>query len=288
MKATNQYDEKILDNSHLFNDPFYKRFTLKPYTLRLDDKTEKTYSFPTFYGDVTVGIGIFTCSAIKAKELMPHPKMKPVLLKPGKAIVIFSCYEYKNVMGIPPYNEIAITVPVLIDPVVSIPALPMVMSSLFKKFGYYVFSMPVTSLENQLRGRKIWGLPKVVQDIDMIEQDNTHITTAKEEDGRTYFELRVPMGGIPREFDVSSNLYSRQGKRLLQAETNFKAVFNVNKKPKQLATNEPWLKLYDTPNGKLLKRLEIDEIPFQFRFAKHMTACFDLPNSEYKAPFQFK
>jgi hypothetical protein len=33
-----------------------------------------------------------------------------------------------------------------------------------------VFGMPVTSRENQLRGNKLWGLPKVTQQIDIEYQ----------------------------------------------------------------------------------------------------------------------
>ncbi len=285
MKATREYNKELVKNDHLFKDSFYSRFKLRPGELQLDKNTRKTYLFPTFYGDVTTAIAIFTCSYKKAKELMPHSKIKPVALMPGKALVIFSCYEYKNVLGIPGYNEIAMTIPVMVDPKVNVPALPMVMDSVFKKFGYYVFSMPVTSYENQLRGLGFWGLPKIVEDIDIFEKKKECVTVARDEMGSKYFELRVPMEGKPTEFDVTSNLYSVLDNNLLQAETNFKAVFNVNK-GKQVSSDEKWLKLYDTPRGRILKNLEIDDKPFQFRFAKGMTACFDLPNPNYKAPFK--
>jgi len=285
MKATREYNKDLVKNEHLFKDPFYSRFKLRPGKLRLDEETTKTYQFPTFYGDVTTAIAIFTCSYKKAKELMPHAKIKPVTLMPGKALVIFSCYEYKNVLGIPGYNEIAMTIPVMVDPKVNIPILPMVMDNVFKKFGYYVFSMPVTSYENQLRGLGFWGLPKVVEDIDIFEENKECVTVARDGNGSKYFELRVPMGGKTTEFDVTSNLYSVLNKDLLQAETNFKASFNVNKANK-IASDKEWLKLYDTPRGKILKNLEIDDKPFQFRFAKGMTACFDLPNEKYNAPFK--
>lgn len=284
MKPTFEYNESLLKNDSLFKDSFYSRFKLKPFTLQLDDQIQKTYQFPTFYGDVTVAIGIFTCSYDNAKAMMPHPEMKPVILKPGKAMVIFSCYEYKNVLGIPSYNEIAMTIPVMVAPKMNIPALPMVLSDWFKEFGYYVFSMPVTSLENQIRGHKIWGLPKVVEEIDIHQKNGKCVTVAKDSDGKPYFELTVPMTGKKKAFDVTSNLYSKFDNRLVQAETNFKADFFVGK---DYNPAEPCLKIYDTPAGKVLKNLEIDAKPFQFRYAEHMTACFDLPNVAYKAPFKF-
>ena len=283
MNPTFTYDDKLLDNDDKFTDNFYKRFTLRPFDLKLDDKIKKTYRFPTFYGDVTCAVGIFKCSYEKAQAMMPHPKMKPVILVPGKAIVAFSCYEYKNVMGVPAYNEIAMTIPVMIDPKINIPALPMLMGSAFKEFGYYVFSMPVTSLENQIRGTKIWGLPKVVEQIDITKKDGICTVISYEADGKPYFELNVPTAGKEKAFDVKSNLYAKKGNALVQAETNFKAPFQVGKKIEGMLA----LKLYDTPSGNVLKNLEIDHKPFQFRFAEHMTACFDLPNEKYVQPFAF-
>jgi hypothetical protein len=170
MRPSFDFDEKVLDNADKFQDEFYKRFKLRhaPQPLQLNDKIAKNYLFPTFYGDVTSAIAIFFCSYSKAEKIMLHPKIKPVNMTKGRSLVVFSCYGYKNILGVAPYNEIAMTIPVLVDPAVNIPILPMLMKG-FPRFGYYVFSMPVTSLENQIRGVKIWGLPKVVQEIDIHE-----------------------------------------------------------------------------------------------------------------------
>ena len=293
MKPTYAFDGTVLDNAEQFQNDFYKRFTLRhaPRPLELDEKTSKNYLFPTFYGDVTCAQAVFLCSYEKAQAMMLHPKIKPVKMTKGRSLVAFSCYIYRNVLGVAPYNEIAMTIPVMADPVVNIPVLPMVMSG-FRKFGYYVFSMPVTSLENQIRGLKIWGLPKVVQEIDIREEGSDCVTIAHEEAGEPYFELRVPMDGVPTEFDVSSNLYTRLGKELLQSETNFKASFNVNKYmnllfKKGAVPDREFLKIGDTPSGRVLKALEIEEHPFQFRFAKQMSSCFDLPNPDFKSTIRF-
>ncbi|MBU3915133.1 acetoacetate decarboxylase family protein, partial [bacterium] len=283
MKPTTDIEASFLENGDLFHDPFYKRFNLRhaPAPLRLTDEISKNYTFPTFYGDVTCAIGIFLCDYEKAQAMMPHPEMKPVKMTMGRSLVIFSCYIYNNVMNVAPYNEIAMTIPVMVKPNWNPPVLPMIMSGAFKKFGYYVFSMPVTSLENKIRGRKIWGLPKEVQEIDIVEKDGDCITTAMEETGETYFQLNVPTSGKATDFDVSSYLYSRLGDELLQSQTCFKATFNVNKYmklllKKDLEPDRPYLTLGDTESAKALRDLEIEKHPFQFRFARGMTACFDL------------
>ena len=293
MKPTFEIDEKLLDNAKEFANSFFNRFRLRhaDQPLRLNKKVRKNYLFPTFYGDVTCAMAIFMCSYKKAERLMPHPAIKPVKMPRGRSLVAFSCYEYRKVLGVAPYNEIAMTIPILVDPGINVPILPM-LAPIFKNFGYYVFSMPVTSLENQIRGLKIWGLPKVVQEIDIREEGGDCVTQAREDTGETYFELRVPMRGQPVTFDVSSNLYTRLGDRLLQSETNFKATFNIKKyMPLLFKTgvrpDMAFLILGDTPSGRPLRDLEIEEHPFQLRFAKNMSSCFDLPNPDYKSPVTF-
>lgn len=230
MRTTEEIPAGLLDNVADFADPFYARFKLRkaPQPLQLNDTIAKDYLFPTFYGDVTCAQAIFLCPWERAAALMPHPKLKPVRLPGGRAAVAFACYEYKQVLGVAPYNEIAMTIPILVNPGINVPVLPLV-TPWFKNFGYYVFSMPVTSRENQIRGVKIWGLPKVVQEIDVQEDNGVCETTAYEADGTEYFRLRVPTAGTPVPFDVTSNLYTVHEGRLAQSETNFKAMFNVTK-----------------------------------------------------------
>ena len=210
----------------------------------------------------------------------------------GRALVAFSCYIYRKVLGVAPYNEIAMTIPIQVAPLLNVPVLPMLID-VFPRFGYYVFSMPVTSLENQIRGVKIWGLPKVVQRIDIDGQDGDCVTRAYEQSGERYFELRVPMAGKPTRFDVCSNLYSRLGNDLKQSQTCFMAEFNLNKRTdllfkKDVEPDRNYLVLGDGPSAEALKRLEIERQPFQLRYAERMSSCFDLSNPDYKAPFDFK
>ena len=293
MKPTLDIGPGILDNRNLFTDPFYDRFTLRtaPRPLVMGDGYEKDYLFPTFYGDVTCAQAIFLCSYARAAGRMMHPHIKPVPMPGGRAVVAFSCYEYKQVLGVAPYNEIAMTIPVMVDPPVNVPVLPMILD-VFPWFGYYVFSMPVTSLENQIRGREIWGLPKVVHEIEVFEEGGDCVTIDHEASGEPYLEIRVPMAGKRKAFDVRANLYSELDGRLLQSETCFKAEFSLSQFPRLLWTKgarpgREYLKIHDTPSGRDLLDLEIDPHPFQFRYASGMTACFDLPNPGFATPDWF-
>lgn len=286
MKPNTHLETALVDNSADFTDPFFQRFHPRqsPSPLVLADGISKSYQFPTFYGDVTCAIAIFLCDYKRAQAIMPHASMKPVKMPGGRSVVLFSCYEYKNVMGLAPYNEIAMTIPIMVKAGFSPPLLPLIMD--FKKKGYFVFSMPVTSLENQIRGTQIWGLPKIVEEIDISTDGGNCKTIAKDDSGKTYFELSVPKTGSIKHFDETGHLYSMLDGQLLKSQTNFKGDFAVNSNPsllwsKDQKTDVPALKLGDSQRAEDLKALEIEEVAFQFRYATSMNSCFDLPLEDW-------
>jgi hypothetical protein len=294
VKATHVIDPVLLDNAATFTDPFFQRFHLRPAAapLDLDGTIAKDYLFPTFYGDVTCAQAIFLCPWERAYSLMPHPLMKPVRMPGGRALVVFSCYEYRKVLGVAPYNEIAMTIPLLLDPDVSVPLLPLLWPG-YPGFGYYVFSMPVTSLENRIRGHKIWGLPKVVQDIDIDTLNGDNVTVALDDEGRRYFELRVPRTGKPTRFQQDAWLFTRLGDTLKRSRTSFEGTFQVNKNMGLLLRPgtppaHPTLVLTDSPAADVLRGLAIDPVPFQTRYAERMSSCFDLPDPAFQAPVTFR
>lgn len=289
MKATWDIPKETLDNAKDFQNDFYKRFTLRKASqpLKLSTEVTKDYLFPTFYGDVSCTMAVFMCSYDKAASLVARqlsPQIVPVRMPRGHALVAFSCYEYKKVLGVPPYNEIAIAIPVMVNPSCNIPVLPMVINA-FSRFGYYIAGMPVTSKENTIRGRKIWGLPKVTQEIDIRYESDECIVKTMDEKGSVYLSLRIPTQGVPTDFDVSSYLYTQLGGKLLQNRTDFKATFNVKKNmqllfKKDVKPDHPFIELGESSFAPMLKSLEIEATPFQTRYAEHMSSCFDLPNEQ--------
>lgn len=282
MKADFNLVPEMPDNAGEFTSDFFKRFSLRKNTepLRISDTITKDFSFPTFYRNVSCGIGIFMCNYEKALEVLPHPSMQPVRMPGGRAVVIFSCYEYRTVMNMQPYNEIAMTIPLLINPSISVPVLPLI-SKAFKNFGFHVFSMPVTSEENRIRGQRLWGIPKVTERIDIAQQDGFSTTVAHDADGKEYFRLRIPMDGKTEHFDETGQLYSIRENELVKAQTNFKGDFKVNKHMglllnKGKKSSSPLLTLGDSPRAEVLKKLEMEESVFQTRWCPSMEACFDL------------
>jgi hypothetical protein len=282
MKPNTRIEPGLIDNTDRFTDPFFQRFDPRPAPepLALTDEISKTYRFPTFYGDVTCAMAVFLCNYERALASLPHPSMRPVKMPGGRAVVLITCAEYKNVMNINPYNEIAMTIPIMVDAGWSPPLLPLIMD--FKKMGYYVFSMPVTSLENQIRGTTIWGLPKVVEEIDISTEGDVCTTVARDDNGDVYFELAVPRAGSVKKFDETGYLYSVLDGELLKSRTCLKGDFTVTSRldlmwKKGQRAEVPALKLGDSPRTDALRALELEEVAFQYRFCPSMNSCFDLP-----------
>jgi hypothetical protein len=283
MQATTTVRADMPANDDRFGDDFFKRFQLREgEPLPLEGGVEKRYPFPTLYGDVACAIGIFLCDYQAAQAMMPHPSIMPVRMTQGRTLVIFSCYEYRQVLKVWPYNEIAMTIPVMANARFRPPVLPMLLSGLFPRFGYYVFAMPVTSRENQLRGNRLWGLPKVTQQIDIDAAGDDCVTTAYESDGTPWFTLRVPKSGKPTDFDVRGHLYSRLDGKILKSQTCFKGRFALTKhmrllRKKGLTPDREYLTIGQSPSAQPLRDLKIEPHPFQFRYTPSMNAAFDLP-----------
>ena len=280
------FDETLIDNQDKFGDAFFQQFELRHRVppLQLTDDINKNYLFPTFYADASCAIAIFHCDYQAARAMMPDASMEPVKMSHGRSLVIFSCYEYRNVMNVAPYNEIAMTIPVMTDGGMNIPVLSMLLGDKLKKFGYYVFGMPVTSLENRIRGRKIWGLPKEVERIDITKNGQYSNIKAALDGEVPYLELNIPMTGSPQAFDVKSNLYSVLENERLTSAAQFKGTFNLTKNMGSLFSKSPSgdsasIKLGTGAKADMLRVLKIEGQAFQFRYSNSINACFDLAHT---------
>ena len=280
------FDENLIDNEDKFGDAFFQQFELRhrDTPLQLNDDVSKNYLFPTFYADASCAVAIFHCDYQAAKVMMPAPTMEPIKMLRDRSLVIFSCYKYRNVMNVSPYNEIAMAIPVMTDGGMNIPVLSMLLGDKLKKLGYYVFGMPVTSLENHIRGRKIWGLPKDVERIDITTNGEYSNIKAALDGEAPYLELNIPMTGNPQAFDAKSNLYSVLENERLTSATRFKGTFNLTRNIASLLSKSPdgdsaTIKLGTGSKADMLRALKIETQAFQFRYSNSINACFDLAHT---------
>lgn len=275
-----------VQNREMFDDVFFKRFSQKKQSVRLSKTVHKTYSFPTFYKDIRFAAIAFLCSYKKALELMPHPKIRPVKIGRTTALIVFSCYQYKTVKEIEPYNEVGFLIPVLANSVFRLPTLPLLFGKHLKNFGYHVIRMPVTSLESKIRGDEIWGLPKQVNEIDYSMEDAHYVCRIKEEDGGDIFEIKIPTTGGSIHLNETVCLFTRKSNKILKSQAWFEGDFVVNNFAGQLFKRtipiRKYIEIGDSNTGRLLKSMEIREHPFQTRFSDDLTSAFDLPLEDYR------
>lgn len=275
----------INENYKVFTDDFFAPYKSKQtdYTLQLTDQITKTFKFPTLFKGTENGLGIFLCSYDKLKKHMPHPDMDPVRMPMGRAVFAISCYKYTNIQEMMPYNEISFTVPVVMKGALNIPLFTMMAKNLYSSFGYYVFSMPVNSAENNIRGNKIWGLPKFNTEIDITNKDGMFSTRIFDGD-KPYIELSYPTAGSNKHFNESISILSVKEDKLLKAGVTYKGDFKVNTNlaiafNKIKLDDSPYIKLYDTARGNVLMNLEIEPMPFQTRYSSSVLSVLNLPET---------
>jgi len=281
--TTNTYSSALLDNGPEFNSSFFKSHKLSLHELELDAQTRKQYPFPTLYGDVTTSAAMFFCSFKKAASLIKTDEVKPVSMGFGRTMVAITSYRYNKVRGIDPYNEIAIAIPVIPTRKRSTPLLPIALPKQ-QELGFYVLSMPVTSLENQIRGKKIWGLLKKVVEIDLFSDGNEYVTISKNSAATTALKLSIPMNWSQDHSPVEStiDLYSHKDSLVYKSTSRVNAAYSAKN------YLSPWLgisnkhsnstlELGEGEDADLLRSLDIDSNPFRTQFSMGVESSFSLP-----------
>jgi hypothetical protein len=181
---------------------------------RVELSSGLSVGLPVRYGDWTGIMAHFPAPLKTLRSLLPSKKLEPVRLAPGTGILTLVAIEYRRLADLAPYNEVAIMIPVLGEPVLNMPALPLFFPSLFKKFGFFIHRMPVTTQDACELGFKVWGYPKFVADIDFEEIGNVRRCRLRA-DGAEILTLDVLQGPAKLQ-RVDFRIYSAKDDRLLR------------------------------------------------------------------------
>ena len=272
---------KDVKNSHHFQSEFFKSF---PETTRkklnFNPNKSKVYSFPTKYGNVTTATALFTADLSKAAQLLEPVNLKPVKVN-GRAMVAISFFNYGTVEGMTPYNEAAISI-VASEHGKLHTYMDLILGGI-SKLKFHVVAMPVTSLENQMRGEVFWGLPKSVRDIRIFETKNA-VNVVVKEAGDFSFELSLPKhGGEPQRISQTLELWSildgHVKKSLSSSTGDFTLVEDYKQLiwPKEDHNQKPSMRIGSSVEADLLKELELSQFPFRYQYGKNIESVFDLP-----------
>ena len=291
--------EQLLNNKTVFDDDFFtsRPLSLPNQDLRLPNGQLRRYHFPTYFKDVAFSAGIFFADYNKVTEQLPKGHLKPVSVPGGRAMVIVASYHYRQIHEMPGYNEVLVMVPVL-HKSLSIPLIPPLLNN-YPGMGYYILALPMTNLENQLRGQQFWGLPKSLHEVDISKIQGGSVTTIHDE-GVLDFELSIRnIPNIPNRVNVPTvrkekytekrnYIYSMTENKLIKFESHFagnltstsnwSALWNGKN---QLAKSTGTLTLGNSSLANKLKELNINPNAFQTRYCASLKSCLYLPDDSF-------
>ncbi len=156
---------------------------IKQWEFNLEDML---FKLPVFYYDTTTITAIYTASSSKVKKLLPRSEMNPVETSPGRCLVAFVAFEYRQT-DIDPYNEFAIAFLITFDK----PQVPFItaFTQMFRRrMTAYVWHLPVTTEIARIGGVELYGYPKFIADIE-FQKEADQISCHLSENGNKILSL---------------------------------------------------------------------------------------------------
>lgn len=152
-------------------DPVFGPVELKPVNLTVEGRSYE-FGLPQRYYDWSFMMAHFPAPLGGLRALLPTAKLQPVRALPGLGLLSLAAFEYRQAADLAPYNEFAVMVPVLLEPRVNAPALPLLVRSWFPTLGFYIHRLPVTTQQACDVGIGVWGFRKSVATIAFDETDD--------------------------------------------------------------------------------------------------------------------
>lgn len=146
---------------------------------------------PIRYWRTDCFMGLFPADLAAVRDLLPSRRLHPVRLPRGRALLAVVAYNYLET-GVGPYGEIGISPLCTLDRDAP-PLLPLLQGYRHGISGF-VAHLPVTSRIAREAGRRIWGYPKFVADMD-FELRPERQTVTLGEGGREILRLDVRRSG---------------------------------------------------------------------------------------------
>jgi len=172
---------------------FYSLYKLTGIRLQLD----------VHYSDLSMIGAVFNISSYAARDILPSNNLLPVERTNGITEIKFTALEYRSIDILFPYNEFAITIPVIYKQ----------NEQSKEQHGYYYLYLPVTTEDARWGGVENLGFPKFVAKISFSETDKVR-SCILEADGKEIITLKV--NKLPTELKSweFNNFGVRDGKLL--------------------------------------------------------------------------
>jgi len=252
------------------DDPFFKNTPRK--TLEV---AGQQIELPACYYDLRYFTSIFIVKTSLLRKLLPHATFKPIEVFPGTGMLGITAFEYRDT-SIGPYNEIAITVPVIFPSKFVFPTLNSITMLLNNIFPVYIHHLPVTTEMALQLGVHFWNYPKFLAEITFQDQDGYVDITLKENDA-LILRMRVNKLKPKKSARIKFHTYSIKEETVMHGYVEGWAQ-NLRTK---LMGKTSRLELGEHPISKELRELEISSNAFCTQHAEGaMTKLYD-PDQEW-------
>jgi hypothetical protein len=138
------------------------------------------FLLPGFYRENASVTAVYTAASKAVKALLPHADMTSVELSPGRCMVAFTAFEYKD-SDIGPYNEFSIAFLITFRKR-QIPLFTAMRRMMSGEMSAYVWQLPVTTELARRGGVDQYGYPKFLADITFKKGAKTISCTVAEGD----------------------------------------------------------------------------------------------------------
>lgn len=212
------------------NKEFFRGTNKQSFTL----STGTNIDLPVEYHDWTWIYAAFPAPVGKVRKILPSLRIQPISFLPGITLVQIGAFEYRQINGVAPYNEVAVTIPVQYDPKVNYPGMPIIHFPLFSperysRFGVYVHRLPVTTQEAYTFGVDIWGFPKSVQEINFAETAHYRRCTMRIDGSDELFISVKKMRTKHRRIDF--HCYTVKNGKLLRTPVQTQGQYGISRFP---------------------------------------------------------
>ena len=195
----------------------------------------------------------------KVKAMMPSPRLHPISILGGKALVGIAAFNYIDT-SIGPYGEIGVVLPAVYSDKLPTPILPGLMEAKYPGFGTLVMHLPVTKTVARDAGRGQWGYTKFVADMKFVNTPEYHQVEMGEE-GTNILAMRVAKKGMLRREKKPLVTYSVLNGKLIMTTIPQKGTYRMS-----FSSKGSFLKLGDHEVSKTIRELGLSAKPIITRY----------------------
>lgn len=181
------------------------------------DITGGSVEVPILYKDIFAIAANFMAPVLPLKNLLPTSKLVPIEVLPGKGLLSFLAFDYRET-SIGPYREFAIAIPVRYKPRLNVPLFPALRMAASLSFEAYVWQLPLDSEIGLNAGIEIWGFPKFLAEIEFSEAEKS-IMCSLSEKGEHILTLEVGLSNPKMKSYFDFKTYTIKDDQLLLTET---------------------------------------------------------------------